>query len=567
VKHDREAVAAYTHAVTTYKTEVEKKVAIDKLDTQLAAAKHSHNRQLVKDLTEQKQLLQESGKVESDADARALAIGKGEVAGARTFAPKGGKGPSIVSQWEEQLHAAEIASNNFFDDQTEAELKFWQGKIGQVKTGSKEWLDVQTKIYDAQKTLAHRDYQEHIADLNDRIEADRNDFAKFKADWQEKLDYIKSKFKEESTEYKDAHRQMVAEERQFQDRLIQEELTGNNKAISALRQHLTAQQQLRSETAKTAETQLLNKGTTSPFGDISALARIGQMHHQLALQEIADAELVHSKEEALLQKGLADALKAYGQDDQRYKNAVADKHAADQRYYDQKKLMEQKALNQQLQDIQRLKQAYHQYIDGTVSATVSGFLNMADGTGTWRDAVIGVYNSIKATAEQVISQIISNWIVNLLVGKAAQSSTAEAQVLSYAGIAGAAGVASWAGAPWPIDAGAPAFGAAMSAAAAGYATLAALDQGTNYLPRDQIVQMHEGERVIPKADNTKLIQMMSTVSGGIGGGGGDIHLHSSPTFNGNQTSLWQHMLSNHEREMIRWVKRMALNGPLKPRTA
>ena len=589
VKREKVALEEYQHALSTTMTEVEKKTKADQLDVQIAAAKHARNRQLVADLTEQKALLQEAGKVETDADAKALAKGAGDVAGARTFPKGGGKGPSIVSEWAEELHQAEVASNNFFADQTEEELKFWQGKLALTKAGSKEWLDVQSKIYDAQKTLAHRDYDEHIADLNDRLQADRNDFGKFQADWDEKLNYIKSKFTEESTEYKDAHRQMLSEERQFQEQMVREELSGNNKEIQSLKQVLQAQQQLRQEQAKLAISELQDKAGGNPIAQLNALKQTALIHHQMAQQELQDAQTVYQQENSLRQKGLDDtermvlsqitdqqkyseakaalergdytlATQLGAQDVQKYKDALDQKLAADKLYYLQKQQMEIKDRQQQLQDIQQLKAAYHQYIDGTVQATVSGFANMLDGTGTWRDAVIGMYNSIKSVAEQVISQMIENWILNLLIGKSEQSAVNEAQALSYGALAGAAGVASWAAAPWPIDAGAPAFGASMAAAAAAYAPAAGYAQGANYIPNDQIAQIHKGERIVPAADNSRLFQAIDlAIAAGGGGGRGDIHLHSSPTFNGNQASLWQHMVDNHEREIIRWMKRTVLN--------
>lgn len=559
VKRDRQAIADYSHAVNTFMTDVQRKTKADQLDVQIAAAKHSHNRQLVADLTEQKALLQEAGKIESDNDARALASGAGDVAGARTFGAKGA-GPNIVSQWAEQLHETEILSNNFFADQTESELKFWQGKLAATKTGSKEWLEVQSKIYDASKILAHREYDEHIADLNDRLEADRNDFKKVQADWEEKLAYIKSKFGDESTEYKDAHRQMLSEERQFKEQMLQAELSGNNKEIQALKAHLVAEDQIRKTYASAAEASIQQGAQGRLFGEIGAAAKIAALHLQLSQQEIQDAKTTFNAEEALRQKGLQDAKAFYGADSAAYKKALQDDVNAQKAYQDQIRQLQAKAYAQQIQDINRLKQAYHSYIDSTVSASVSGLANMLDRTGTWRDAVIGIYNSLKSTIEQIFSQIISNWIVNLLVGKAAQQTANESTALSYVGVAGAAGVASWAGAPWPIDAGAPAFGAAMASAAAGYATLAALDQGTNYLPRDQIIQAHEGERIIPKADNRKMMDMMSIAVQTLGGGrGNEIHLHSSPTFNGNQASMWDHMVKNHEREMMRWFSRKAKN--------
>lgn len=85
---DVQALNEVTHGITTYRSEVQKKVDADALDVKISEAKHAHNKQLVADLTQQKALLGESGKIESDADALALAHGAGEKAGAA-----GGKGP------------------------------------------------------------------------------------------------------------------------------------------------------------------------------------------------------------------------------------------------------------------------------------------------------------------------------------------------------------------------------------------------------------------------------------------------------------------------------------------
>jgi hypothetical protein len=571
VKRDRIAIEDYRHAVSSYLTEAQKKVKVDQLDAQIAGARHSHNRQLVADLTEQKALIQEAGKVESQADARALASGAGDVAGARTFAPKGrgAHGPSIVSEWEEQLHASEILSNNFFKDQTADELAFWQDKVALTKTGSKEWLAVQSKIYEASKKLAHDTYDEHLADLDAQLEADRDNWAKEKKDWDTKLQYIADHFTKESKEYKDAYRQFLAAEHQHQQDMLQAERDGDQKELQTLKSHFQAELQIRAEAARAAESIIRDKAGGQPLGEINAAIKVARLHQQLAQQEIRDAQAVYQAEDALRQKDIQRAQQTYTKESKQYKDAVATKKAADQQYYDQKRQMEARSYQQQIQDIIALKQAYHSYIDGVVSSTVSAGLNVLDGTETMHDAVIDIYNSLKSTVSQILSQIISNWIVNLLVGKAAQQETAISNVLSYAGVAGAAGVASWAGAPWPIDTAAPAFGASMAAAAASYTTLAGLATGTDYLPRDRVAQLHEGERVLPKADNRKLIQMLSMAQpASVGAGrGGDLHFHSAPTFNGNQASMWQHMVDNHERDMRRWFKRQMKDMGLLPKAA
>lgn len=642
VAEDKVAIDAANHALQTYRSEIQKKVAIDQLDVQLAAAKHAHNKQLVADLTEQIALIQESGKYETAADAKAQAAGKGDVAGARTFAPKGGKGPSIVSEWEEQLHAAEVASNNFFQDQTEKELAFWQAKVGLVKTGSKQWLDVQSKIYEAQKTLAHRDYDEHIADLNDRLEADRDDFKKFQADWQEKLDFIKSKNGEESTQYKDAHRQMEAEERQHQEKMVQEELSGNNKEITALRQHLAAMRQLRQTEASTTEALIKDQSEGEVLGEVKAATQIAQVHQQLAEQEIADAQAVFDKEEALRQQGLRDALSVYGADSAQYRAALQQDVDAYQAFQDQIRQLAARSTQQQIADIIAVKNAYAGYISGTVNATITGLDGMLSKTMTWRQAVIGVYQSIVQSLEAALAKMVTRWIVEHVLMTSAQraqlaiqnaqhaaseaaktaattagattragienadfftrmlallginlghhvateagktaatttgattravtettaaASSAAAQhainanmVISYSGVAGAAGTASFAAAPWPIDMGAPAFGAAMAADAGSYAALAALDTGTNYLPRDMIVQAHEGERVIPKADNRQLMDALR-----VGGAGGDVHLHYAPSIHERERMGLRQLLASEGAAMIDFLHQSARDGKL-----
>jgi hypothetical protein len=56
--------------------------------------------------------------------------------------------------------------------------------------------------------------------------------------------------------------------------------------------------------------------------------------------------------------------------------------------------------------------------------------------------------------------------------------------------------------------------------------VASFDVGTNYVPNDMLAQIHEGERIVPKADNRDL---MAAVDGGQAGGrpandgGGDTH--------------------------------------------
>jgi hypothetical protein len=61
---------------------------------------------------------------------------------------------------------------------------------------------------------------------------------------------------------------------------------------------------------------------------------------------------------------------------------------------------------------------------------------------------------------------------------------------------------------------APVAAAGAFAAVAGYESLASLDTGTNYVPRDMVAQIHEGERIVPKRYNPDANPGISNGSGG-----------------------------------------------------
>jgi hypothetical protein len=88
-------------------------------------------------------------------------------------------------------------------------------------------------------------------------------------------------------------------------------------------------------------------------------------------------------------------------------------------------------------------------------------------------------------------------------------------IATAVGLAGANGVASWALAPWPIDAGAPAFGAAMAASAAGFGALASAEGGWGEVPRDGIqTELHKKEMVLPARYANPLRDLLTAKTSG-----------------------------------------------------
>jgi hypothetical protein len=112
----------------------------------------------------------------------------------------------------------------------------------------------------------------------------------------------------------------------------------------------------------------------------------------------------------------------------------------------------------------------------------------------------------------------------------------------------------------------PILGAAAAAvtfaAVEGYGVLASFDKGTNSLPNDMIAQIHAGERIVPAADNSKLMAAVDRGTGGGGGGPmGDMHVHYSPTVNGQMPFAEQ--LQQHEGNILSMMQRMHRDDKLK----
>jgi len=72
---------------------------------------------------------------------------------------------------------------------------------------------------------------------------------------------------------------------------------------------------------------------------------------------------------------------------------------------------------------------------------------------------------------------------------------------------------------------APVAAAGAFAAVVAFDSLSSFDVGTNYVPHDMVAQIHQGERIIPAADNRALMNAVNGGGGGGGGGGPDVHVH------------------------------------------
>jgi len=146
-------------------------------------------------------------------------------------------------------------------------------------------------------------------------------------------------------------------------------------------------------------------------------------------------------------------------------------------------------------------------------------------------AMKSVAQGIAESMIEMCLKMLEKWVITHLimgtVAKATAASNAVAQVaadkvegVAAAGLAGANAVASFAAAPWPIDMGAPAFGAAMFANAM---TFAAFEKGGLIPGRGPVpIIGHGGEMVLPRPISEKVQKMADpdiAMRGGKGRGG------------------------------------------------
>jgi hypothetical protein len=135
-------------------------------------------------------------------------------------------------------------------------------------------------------------------------------------------------------------------------------------------------------------------------------------------------------------------------------------------------------------------------------------------------AMKGVAKGIAEDMLQAGLKMVESWILQHIIMSTVTKTTAATDAatqialnktvgMSAAGLAGANAVASFSLAPWPIDLGAPAFGASMFAEALSFA---AFEQG-GIVPKTGMAKVHEKEMVLPRPIAEKVTKMADPDAG------------------------------------------------------
>lgn len=163
---------------------------------------------------------------------------------------------------------------------------------------------------------------------------------------------------------------------------------------------------------------------------------------------------------------------------------------------------DQKELSKTIQD--SMKQFNSQFM-----SAFNGILSGTESAGqAFKKMFSGILNDL---ADFVVGWLLKKaemWIADKLLGETARATDGPAQVLSAAAVGTANAIASFAEAPWPIDMGAPAFGAGIGASIAALAPAAAAEGGWDVPSGGPFPTMlHPKEMVLP-ADLSEGIRSM-----------------------------------------------------------
>jgi TP901 family phage tail tape measure protein len=485
------------------------------------------------------------------------ASGAGALGEVPDFAPtkSGGgsksNGDSLAEKLEKELEAKKAAWAMEQDAQgqmqrysLQAEADFWAQALKRADLGAKDKLAIEKKYVAAREALRREEIDKQLDSYRDEIEVAGANSDKKLSILREEQAYVIRMYGAESREARAAADAIVKAEREKQ-RQIRELQSAINAGVEAKALSEVAEAEATAEFAVE-----IGRSTKAKLivQERQFEAQRFQIRRQALMESLRLAQLDPNTSPAKLRE---------------IQNQVEDlerQHQAKLTQIDRQAAMQRTQI--QRSAINQVGQAFGDHI--------SKMITLQEG---WREGLIGIYQSLIQTVASVIQQIIQQWIVAFLTKLILGKQEAASSVASYVGQAGAGGVASMAAAPFPINLTAPAFGASMAAAAAGFGAVAAAEGG-DWMVKPGLYELHKDEMVLPAWAATPLRSM---ISGGAAPGSplanarGDatrasskhesnFELHQHLNY---QSANLKELLRGSARDMRRWVENQVRNGSLK----
>jgi hypothetical protein len=128
----------------------------------------------------------------------------------------------------------------------------------------------------------------------------------------------------------------------------------------------------------------------------------------------------------------------------------------------------------QMQDMMKVIDKFNSQFTSAFHGIITGTQSVGQ---AFKKMFLGIITDLADFVVQWILKKTEMWIMDKVLSTAARATEGPAQVASAAAVGTANAIASFAAAPWPVDMGAPAFGASIGAAIAALAPAAAAEKG------------------------------------------------------------------------------------------
>ena len=388
------------------------------------------------------------------------------------------KPQSRMNEWQAVLDEKKLAiqaeadaEGKFRQISLQEEHAYWANILATVKTSKDEEAAVKRKATETSIAMHEEEFQSEVDKLRKKLDLAHGNLAEETKIGKAIVDATKEHYGEESKQAKDTERQITEYLRREADerRRIQDDYF---KHVADMRHSDIDDAQ--------AQAEYLNQ--------MGALSDAQLLQQQKKFEndrfQIDSDELIRKLNQLKADPTNPDAIKAQ---DAKIEQ-LAKQHQL--RLND----ISRKA---SLQRSQIERQAINQIASGW-SQNIAKMLTLQQGFAA---TVKGLWQTVQQAIGDAIAKIIEQWLAKELTALAIKlgilKTDGQSTITTEAAKAGAGGTASMAAAPFPMNLGAVGFGAAMSAAAASYGTMAGFDVGAYDLSRDGIGMLHKGETIIP----------------------------------------------------------------------
>jgi hypothetical protein len=433
-----------------------------------------------------------------------------------------------VQVWNDELQRMRMLSDEFFRDTTEQDLSFWQSKLQKTTAGSRDWYEVQERIYGLTKTLAGQRYQEEVAQLDFQIQSARGSFIQQAELEQQKVELVRRTYGEQSAQYRNALReqQRMAEQHEEELRRIRQ-------------QGIQQRQQLDMQTAQT-DLQIQQEAFRQLSSAVEAQVQAGLMGRREAAAQraeiaLAQFELERQTEERLhtiRTQSLREQMQMEGVRPNEMARISAQIEQQEQAHLQRMRLMSAQQVNLVQSNNMAAANATREVwmsrlapVTQALTGMVNGFLT---GTTSIRQAMLNMGSQIL----QQLNGWILQWVTQHVVGEqtataataagaaartaatstaaaaqqAVTATTATTEITTNAAVAGSGALASVSKIPVIGPFIAPAIAAGIMALAMGFVSkIASAEGGWDQVPHDgAMTELHKDEMVLPASIATPL---------------------------------------------------------------